>query len=426
MTLRRTGPSSEPADERSGPAAERAGERAGAVTVDGGPTDRVLSAPFWILVVSSTFFFTAQGMLFPVLPRYVEDELGGGGLAVGITVGSFAIGAMVARPFGGREADRIGRRLVAVAGSLLWAGMVALYPVAGAAGGTPALVGVRAVGGLGGGALFVALATIATDLAPPARRVQSFGLFSASTLLGFAIGPALGELILAGHRFGLTFGICAVLATAPALAMAIVADTRPAYAHAAAGAPRPPGLAALLHPAARRVGLALLLGSLGFITFTAFVPLHADDVGLEDAAIPLTLNAVVNLAGRVVGAHVADRIGRKVLTAGSLTLVASAAVTLALWAAPAGILVAAVLNGLGNAYMFAGFLAMTVEVVPDEERASAIGSLTVFSDLAHSGGGAVLGLAASVAGYRWAFAVAALCAATSLVLVSRWEVAPAR
>jgi MFS family permease len=299
--------------------------------------------------------------------------------------------------------------------------MVALYPVAGAAGGTPALVGVRVLGGLGGGALFVALATIATDLAPPARRVQSFGLFSSSTLLGFAIGPALGELILAGDRFGLTFGICAVLATAPALAMAAVPDTRPPTP-ANASAPRPPGLAALLHPAARGVGLALLLGSLGFITFTAFVPLHADDVGLEDAAIPLTLNAVVNLAGRVVGAHVADRIGRKFLTATSITLVASAAVTLALWAAPAGILVAAVLNGLGNAYMFAGFLAMTVEVVPDDERASAIGSLTVFSDLAHSGGGAVLGLAASVAGYRWAFALAALCAACSLALVSRWDV----
>lgn len=148
----------------------------------------------------------------------------------------------------------------------------------------------------------------------------------------------------------------------------------------------------------------MLLGSLGFVTFTAFVPLHAEDVGLDDVAIPLTVNAATNLLTRLVGAPLADRVDRRVLTGVSLVIVATAASTLALWAAPAGLVVAAVLNGAGNAYLFPGFLAMTVDAAPEADRARAIGSLTMFSDLANSVGGALLGLAASAAGYRGAFA----------------------
>jgi MFS family permease len=381
-----------------------------------GPAGRGLGAPFWVLATASTLFFTAQGMLFPVLPRYVDRELGGGGLAVGITVSSFAIGAMIARPWGGALADRIGRRWIGGGGALLWSAMVLLYPVAGAAGGVPALVAVRAVGGLGGGVLFVAMATIATDLSPPERRVQGFGLFSASTLLGFAIGPAIGESLLDGRRYGLTFATCAALALAPVLAMVLLPDTRPAPGPGGAG---PPARPVLLHPAARRPGTAMLLGSLGFITFTAFVPLHADEVGLGNVALPLTVNAGMNLLTRLVGSRSADRVPRRVLTGGSLVVVALSASTLALWASPTGIMVAAVLNGAGNAFLFPGFLAMTVDATDDRERARAIGSLTVFSDLANSVGGALLGLAASVAGYRGSFALAAVLALCSLALLPR-------
>ena len=47
---------------------------------------------------------TALGATMPVLPRYVTGSLGAGNLAVGITIGAFAIGAVAARPFAGRVA----------------------------------------------------------------------------------------------------------------------------------------------------------------------------------------------------------------------------------------------------------------------------------------------------------------------------------
>ena len=358
-------------------------------------------------------FFTAQGMLFPVLPRFVDRELGGGAAAVGVAVSSFAIGAMVARPWGGYLADRLGRRLVAGCGALLWAVMVACYGPAGELLGLGGLITVRAIGGLGGGALFVAMTTIATDLAPPDQRVRGFGLFSASTLIGFAIGPAIGEALLDGDRYGLTFVVCGAMALAPLAAMLVLPETKPTESPSG----RAPWRELVVHPAARRPGAAMLLGSLGFVTFAAFVPLHAEDVGLDNVAIPLTVNAATNLLTRLFGAPVADRVDRRVLTGVSLAIVAGAALTLALWASPVGVVIAAVLNGAGNAYLFPGFLAMTVDAAPEADRARAIGSLTVFSDLANSVGGALLGLAASVAGYRGAFALAAALAVCSLAVL---------
>ena len=371
-------------------------------TSEGLPRQR-LAASFWVLVAGSVVYFIAQGMLFPVLPKYIKDELGGSKFDIGFTVGSFALGAMIARPLGGMFADRVGRRAVTVVGSLFWAMMVALYPVAGALGGVSALVAVRILGGLGGGMLFVAMAAIATDLSPPDKRVQGFGLFSSSTLIGFAIGPPLGLAVLDGDNYTRAFIMCAVIAVAPAISMLFMPDTRPVGPPTA----RPAFRSTLFHPAARRHGLALLLGGLSYVTFVAFLPDYADEVGLERVGIALALNPLANLSTRFFAAGRVDRIERRLVAGVSLLFIVAAAMTLALWPEPAGIFTAAILNGVGNAYLFPSFLAMTVDRVADSERALAIGSLTVYNDIAISGGGAILGIVATTVNYRGAFAVAA-------------------
>ena len=66
-------------------------------------------------------------MLTPVIPHYVEDELGLGKVAVGVAVGAFAFGAIALRPFAGRIGDRMGRRVLIVGGALVVAVSTAMY-----------------------------------------------------------------------------------------------------------------------------------------------------------------------------------------------------------------------------------------------------------------------------------------------------------
>ena len=84
----------------------------------------LLSPTFAVVMIASFAYFTAMGALLPTVPRFVEDELGGGGVAVGVGVGAYAVSAAVLRPWVGRLGDTKGRRLLAVGGSIVVAVVV--------------------------------------------------------------------------------------------------------------------------------------------------------------------------------------------------------------------------------------------------------------------------------------------------------------
>ena len=76
---------------------------------------------FVIVALAELAYFTADGMLLPALPRYVEGPLGRGNIAVGLVIGAFSLSAFFLRPWAGGVADRRGRRVLMVAGASLFA-----------------------------------------------------------------------------------------------------------------------------------------------------------------------------------------------------------------------------------------------------------------------------------------------------------------
>ena len=84
--------------------------------------ERLLTPLFGLLIAAGTCYFLAISALLPTLPRYVEEELGGSGVAVGLVVGAFAVSAAAVRPTVGRLGDVVGRRAMSLAG----AGLVAV------------------------------------------------------------------------------------------------------------------------------------------------------------------------------------------------------------------------------------------------------------------------------------------------------------
>ena len=159
---------------------------------------RLITPRFALIVASGFFYFTALSVVLPVIPHYVEDELGGGGTAVGVAVGSFAVGALALRVYAGRIGDRFGRRVLIITGALVVAVATALYGV------VPALwwlVGIRAIAGIGEAAFFVGAATMITDLAPVERRGEAVSYWSVAVYGGLALGPVLGEAVQGDDRF---------------------------------------------------------------------------------------------------------------------------------------------------------------------------------------------------------------------------------
>jgi MFS family permease len=362
----------------------------------------LLSARFAVVMLASFAYFTAMGALLPTVPRFVERELGGGGLQVGIGVGAFAVSAALLRPWVGRVGDTHGRRILAVGGTAVVAVSVLAY---GAATSLAALVAARLLTGVGEAAAFVGLATAAQDLAPDNRRGEATSYFSVALYGGLAIGPPLGEA-LSDRGFGTVWAVtsgCAVLAT-------VFSSALPVGRTVAVAPDR-----SYLQPDALGPGLVLLLGLIPFTAFAAFVPLYAEDVGLDNVGPVFVLYAGLVLVVRIVGARIPDRIGWRRGSTLALCGVSVGISLLAVWGSVASIWVGAIGLGLGMSLLYPALFTAVMAAAPESERSHAVGTFSLFFDLAQGFGATLVGGVVSLSGERGGFAAAGLLAATGLV-----------
>jgi len=363
---------------------------------------------FPLVVTAATAYFVGIGILIPVLPRYVEDVLGGGGAAVGLAVGVFAVSAAVLRPWVGRVGDDKGRRVLVVAGCLVAGASIAAY---GLPGGLATLLLFRLVTGAGEAAAFVGAATTAQDLAPPERRGQAASFFSIAVYGGLGIGPPLGEWIYRVHGPGWSW---AVASAACFLGAALGCLLPRGGGHAPA--PRPSGMRAFLHPAALRPGTILALSATGFAGFGSFVPLYVDEIGLRDAGPALAEYAVIILAVRILGSRLPDVLGPRRGALAALALQGTGLVVMAAWASPAGLYAATAVFAAGVSLLYPALFPVVVDAAPEHERSQAIATFTLFFDVSQGLGAPVLGIVVSLTNERGAFLAAGLAAFVGFVL----------
>lgn len=374
---------------------------------------RLVTPTFAVVVVSGIAYFTAMGMLLPVLPRYVEKELDGNGLMVGLSVGAFAVSAALVRPLVGRLGDRLGRRPLAVFGAALAAVSIAFYGIIPA---IAALIAFRLVTGLGEAAFFVGAATAAQDLSPDDRRGEAASFFSVSIYSGLAFGPFIGEKLYQSGGAGRVWLVAAVLAGVGSLTALLL----PADLGRAAPDAEPVTDRKLLHPAAVLPGTILLMGLIGFAAFTSFLALHLEGLGIDDAGPFFLVYGVTILLIRVFGARIPDRFGAVRTSRVALIGIALGVGLIALTSAVALIYVATVIFSIGMALLFPALFGLVVEQAPERERSHAVGTFSLFFDLSQGLGGPLLGVFVTISGTdRSAFVVAALIAAAGLVVARR-------
>lgn len=366
------------------------------------PDGRLLTARFWVVVASGTAYFLALGMVLPVLPVYVEHRLGGSSLVVGVTVGAFALGAVLLRPVAGRLGDQAGRRVLMAGGAAVAGGSMLLYALTDA---IVPLIALRVLTGVGEAAFFVGASTMVTDLSPAHRRGEALSYWSVAVYGGLAFGPAVGEAILGDGRYEavwISAGLAALVAALLGLGTVdTLHDLDPRDRPDAEGRP------ALLHRGALRPGAVMFLGLIGLAGFATFVPLYARDVGLADARYVFLLYGGLILAVRVLGARLPDVLGSR--RGGSLALGTGAAglAVMAAWPSAVGLVAGTAVFAVGMSLLYPALTTLALDGVPDRERASAMGTVSTFFDLSQGVGPFALGAVVGLASYRVMFGVSA-------------------
>ena len=143
----------------------------------------------------------ADGVLMPFFALWAHQDAGIPIEYIGLLLGCYAGGELLATPFVGGIADRVGRRTVLLISSAgVGCGFVLLYLIHGVVAAISSLILI----GIFESVLHPTAATVIADVVPADTRRKHFALARVMSNIGTTVGPALGAL-LALWSLGLVF-----------------------------------------------------------------------------------------------------------------------------------------------------------------------------------------------------------------------------
>jgi MFS family permease len=406
------------------------------LTPDVPDTQRVTSAErprrygFALLAYALAAIMAGTTLPTPMYALYAE-HMHFAVLTTTVIYATYAGGVLFALLVFGRWSDAVGRRplLLAGVGFALASAAVFLF-----ADSVPTLLVGRVLSGLSAG-IFTGTATAAViEAAPPNWRGRAAGVATVANIGGLGIGPVLAGLLVeyAPEPLRLSFIVHIVLAVLAGVAVLIVPETSQRTGRI--------GLQRLSIPIEVRsvfvvAGLAAFAGFAVTGLFAAVAPSFlATVVGIDNHAVAgavacsiFAASAVAQLSGQRLPPQRAVAIGCAILVLGMAIL----AVALHFSSLP-GLIVAAVVAGVGQGISFCRGLAAVAELAPADRRAEVSSSYFVVAYVAISLPVVGEGLAAQhwglrTAGVSFAVAIAILstiCLAAILREESRSRPAP--
>ncbi len=165
----------------------------------------VLSRDFFVVTVMMLFTGMCSEMLTPVMSPF-SMELGADLSMAGLAGTVLGVSGMLFRPVAGMLADTIGRKKVALAGTLLYALAYAGYVFVQS---FPQLLVLRAVQGIASCTSSTAFSTIITDVVPHEHVTEGLALSNVAGAVTMSLGPAMGLWISGffGERRLFLFGV---------------------------------------------------------------------------------------------------------------------------------------------------------------------------------------------------------------------------
>ncbi|MGE0790349.1 MAG: MFS transporter [Sandaracinaceae bacterium] len=377
---------------------------------------REAPAPLWTVPFALAFVANfADGLalaLYLHLPGYLSD-LGASERMIGLVFGVMSGAAIVIRPPAGRVMDRWGRRPVILVGCALHVVACSLYLTVDAIDAWLFLV--RCLQGLAQGMLFSSLFTYAADIVPPSRRTEGIGLFGVSGMVPLALGPLVGDLILAHGTYRDLFWFSVAVSVLALLASLGLRDV-----------PRSSEVGGGFFKAARQRDLMpiWMLGSCFAAVVAAiftFLKRFIDDEHVGSVGLFFACYAATAVALRVLFGWVPDRVGPTRVLYPALASFACAVLLLSIARDVVVLGAAGVAAGFGHGYAFPILSALVVDRAHPADRGSAMSLFTAVFDAGVLVGSPILGAIAEATDFRTMFLCSAVAPIGGGLAFGLWE-----
>ena len=353
-----------------------------------------ISRDFTILLLSLAVVTLGFGLLSPILPKYAEDQLHMDAAGLGFAYTLFAIAYALGMIPAGYLADRVGRKPMIMAGTLLF-GLTTYALVLINSQWQFALL--RVLEGLGSALVTPAAFALTVDLVPETKRGLAMGAEGAAQLLGAFGGPGMGGLLASVGGFYFPFYVAAGLSVVCAMLVFLIREPREHH-HGESE-----GIFAMFSAWKRNfrqnkalaavttrgfvMGIVQGLWNLGLILYW-YDRLNMTEA---EAGIAMSIGALVMMVGTLPFGVMADRIGRRpfMIIGGSLMVVG---LLFNVWASEVWhIYLLVAIADFGGAMSNPAVGAMLADVMSPKERGRVMGAYQFIQGLGNIFGFLFLG-----------------------------------
>jgi MFS family permease len=334
---------------------------------------RLWNRNFTLLALSNFLMCCAYYSLISTLPLFISSNLKATHGMVGLILASYAIAAILVRPFCGFGLDFFGRRTIFIASLLVYGLIFNVYLFAATAW---ILVFIRFAHGLTWGVTTTSNSTIAGDIIPVEKRGVGFGYFGVTTTAGMAIGPVIGAFIQ--QRWGYDVMFMAGFGISVVSMILVTLMRYPAFI------PHPEmkfKWDTLIETKVLIPSLNLMVTSLAYGGLLSFIALYGRETGIRNPSGFFLIYALGIITARFSSGRAVDQRGPRKIIIICLTMLIIGFPLLALLKTPFGFFSAAVILGFGNGVVWPTFQTMVNSIVPQHRRGAANSTAFMAMDL---------------------------------------------
>jgi len=177
---------------------------------------------FTLVCVNDFLAFFSVYLIIPVLPIFLEEEMGYSNFLIGALMSMMVVAALL-RPFLGSVSDIRGRKTILVWGTFLLGASTFLYAAFSTA--LPLFM-VRFLNGIGLAAFHTAAYALIGDLVPQSRRLHGIAVFFISVDAAIGLAPIVAERIRVSWGYNAVYIIAGVIAMLAFLVSLSIRETK--------------------------------------------------------------------------------------------------------------------------------------------------------------------------------------------------------
>ncbi|MCE5090043.1 MFS transporter [Staphylococcus devriesei] len=377
----------------------------------------IFTKSFTVNFTINFFVYLCMYLLLVIIADYSKTAFHASDSLAGLVVGLFIVGSLLGRFGTGKYVNKFGPKKILIAGLIFLIITQLLYFIPGS---VTFLMVIRLLNGIATAIATTATGTIAAHVTPVERKSEGISLFSLSLVLGTAIGPFFGILLLKSFSINLLFIICVILGILSLIiSLFINIDFNPSTNKTDEKVAKASGfnIHSFIAKEAVPVAIVMMIIGLNYASILTFLKSFAEQRDLVEASSYFFIcYAVASLITRPIAGRLIDARSENVVVYPAFIALIITFILLVLSHSSWILLLSGVFLGIGYGNLSSSMQAIAIKVSPSSKYGIATSTYFIGLDIGIGFGPSLLGLFTGMISYTQVYLIMAIVAALCTLL----------